>query len=114
MDQNIFNTPRAEGEPDLVSEVREAIMTSGCGLLIAEAFDNDRRIVDARPLGSEAQRFLLNRYFYCQITACNVPSMEERFCLVETGQVKDWLRLFKQKIIPFMIANQLPKVLGYE
>jgi hypothetical protein len=114
MDQNIFKAPRTEGETDLIAEVRELIMTSGCGLNIVEAFDNDYCILDAKPLGPEAQRFLLNRYLYRQITACGAPSMEERFCLVESGQIRDWLRLFKQKILPFMMVNQLPKPIDHE
>lgn len=105
MSQDYFK-PRAEGEINLVAEVRQILIDSGFGQKIA-AYDNNRMVADAFDKCSSVQRFQLNRYFSMQLIMASRDSTEERFCLIPNGEVSDWLTLFKSKIVPFMIEADL-------
>lgn len=108
---DIFFSNRAEGDLDMIQEVRHILQTSGLANEAAIAFDTNQYIIDAVNIGPEGQRFLLNRFWNLQLLALGVSSIEERFCLVETGPYSDWIRLFKSKIVPCLVKHRLPKVL---
>jgi hypothetical protein len=106
-----YAQPTPDGDIDLVQEVRTRLLNSGLHSKVIEAYDNNRFIVEAENKISDVQRFLLNRYWNSQLMSCNKPSIEERYCLIPNGEIKDWLRLFEQKVLPFVIENELPSVL---
>ena len=105
---NAYFQPKPFGDIDLVDEVRQALLGAGLHANVAAAYDNNRFIVDAVGKPSNVQRHLLNRYWSQQLMSTFVPSMDERYCLIPNGEVSDWLKLFKQKVLPFAIANNLP------
>ncbi len=41
----------------------------------------------------------------------NTYSEEERYCLIPNGSSEDWLKLFQSKILPFLMANNLPNAI---
>lgn len=100
---------RTESEIDLVSEVRNMLCMSGLSALVAENYDNNQYIVDARNKKPEMQRFYLNRYWSFQLISAPESSIEERYCLIPNGDVKAWLKLFRDKILPFLVRNHLPR-----
>lgn len=106
-----YQQGRKEHDIDLVQEVRDSMMSSGLGLKIPEAFNNSRFIIEAEGKAADVQRFLLNRYWNQQLMASAKQSMDERYCLIPDGTVEDWLKLFKQKVLPFVIENNLPIVI---
>lgn len=106
-----YLAPRADGDIDLVAEVRNLMLRYGLGPKIEAAFDNNRFIIQARDKGSHVQRYLLNNYFVQQLMFASKPTTDERFCLVPDGDVRDWLRLFEQKVLPFIVDNDLPRVI---
>ena len=57
------------------------------------------------------QRFYLNeqwRRILTQVEATGLGNtMDERYCLVDTGLDSDWLRLFRVKIIPCVLKHDL-------
>jgi len=106
-----YNAGRQETDINLVQEVRNMMMSSGLGQAIPEAFNNNRFIVEAENKAPLAQRFLLNRYWSLQLAQSKKPSGEERYCLIHDGEVSDWLKLFQQKVLPFVIENNLPVVI---
>lgn len=108
---NEYLAPRAEGDLDLISEVRSLMLKYGLGNKIAQAYDNNRFIIQAQNKGSNVQRYMLNNYWVQQLMFANKPTTDERFCLVPDGDVRDWLRLFEQKVLPFIIDNDLPRVI---
>lgn len=103
-----YHQPRAEGEVDLISAVRELLINSGLINHVTAFYDNNRFITEAANKNSSAQRFLLNKYWSIQLMASSKPSTEERFCLIPNGTTEDWLRLFTNKILPFIVVNGLP------
>lgn len=103
-----YHQPRAEGEIDLVASVREMLINAGLAQRVSAFFDTNRFIVEAQNKNSSAQRFLLNKYWSIQLMASTTPSTEERFCLIPNGTTGDWLRLFNNKILPFIVSNELP------
>jgi hypothetical protein len=107
MTENYFK-PREPGEIDLVEEVRNCMKDSGLGMKM-DLFNNNRFINEASDKCSAVQRYNLNRYFNLQMLMSDKDTTEERFCLIPNGLVSEWLTLFQQKVLPFLIENDLPK-----
>lgn len=110
MYESYFKKPE-EGDIDLVNLVRDILRESGLGMQVQAAYDVNTHIQQAIGKNMEAQRYLLNRYWNLQLLSCSDTSFEERYCLIPNGKIEDWVRLFKAKIIPFCIKNNLPKVI---
>lgn len=102
-----YHQTRTESDIDLIQEVRQKMLSSGLGQRMA-AYDQNRFIMEAEGKAPETQRFLLNRYWSHQLMQSPKPSFEERYCLIPDGSVGEWLKLFEQKILPFVIENNLP------
>lgn len=57
------------------------------------------------------QRFLINRAWRSiigRLEQHDVDTMDVRFCLVDTGEIKDWCRLFQESVLPCILEFQLP------
>lgn len=93
---------------DLVSEVRTILIESGLAKEVAENFDTNGFVRDAINIPFEGQRFLMNRYWNLQLLQLGVTSIEERFCLIDEGGMTEWIRLFKEKILPTLVSKRLP------
>lgn len=104
----IFLKERAPEDLDLVESVRDLLVSSGLLPEVIKNFDSSKYIQQAEHLQPEGQRFLLNRYWNLQLLIVDQSTIEERFCLITNGEHTDWLRLFKDKILPCAIANRLP------
>lgn len=107
-DDNIFTTPRAEGEVNLVAACRQLLVDAGLLLKVQANFDTNKYIIDASPLGLKAQRFLLNKYWSIQLMSLDTDTQAERFCLLPNGTAEDWLNVFKDRVLPTIINSQLP------
>lgn len=57
------------------------------------------------------QRFLINRYWRLQLQSLPENTMNARYCLVDEEHIapKDWLRIFKQGVLPCILKNNLPR-----
>lgn len=102
-----YKQPKTMGDIDLIAEVRQRLMASGLGQRIVH-FDEHRFIKEAAGKDSVIQQYLLNRYWTNQLLHANAVSIEERYCLIPDGLVEDWLNLFESRVLPFIIANDLP------
>lgn len=108
----IFREPRQAGDFDFVTEVRNILIASGAGAEQVTAFDTAKIIIDAQAMRPDAQRHLINRFFRTQMLALReVDSIVVRTYLIDAGEYSDWIRLFKDSVVPFLIRNSLPKVL---
>lgn len=103
-----YHLPRIPGEVDLVSEVRTLLINQGLQQKVVEAYDNHRYIIEARDKAANIQRHLLNRYWDLQLKMTTKHAVNERYFLVPNGNVEDWLGLFKNHVLPFVVANNLP------
>lgn len=108
---NIFSTPRQEGEMDLIAICRELLIGAGLAQEVTSSFDTNQYIKDAAPLGAEAQRFLLNKFWHLQLISLNCDTQKERFCLLDQGDFSEWVRCFKEAIMPKVIEYKLPLVI---
>jgi hypothetical protein len=109
-DTSLLDMVREEGDTDLICACVDVLKESGLGQKIDIFLDN-HNIISGIKLKPEAQRFLLNQYWRVQLMSAPVSSTNERFNLIDTGTPSDWLRLFKQFIIPFIVEHDLPKVI---
>ena len=83
-------------------------MAAGLGQKVIAYYDNDHYVLDAANKAPNIQRFILNRYWNLQLLKSPVNSMEQRYCLIPNGEISAWIQLFRDSIIPFLVANDLP------
>jgi hypothetical protein len=58
---------------------------------------------------SGVQRFLINRAFHMILGGVTTENtMDTRFCLVDTGDIKDWILLFRTGVAPTLVRLNLP------
>lgn len=103
-----YHKDRDSDDIDLIAEVREILNKAGLNNKLEECFENHRFILEAKNRPSKVQRFLLNRYWTQQLLYAKKQSIEERYCLIPNGEIKDWIKLFNEKVLPFIIDNDLP------
>lgn len=103
------NTPT---ENCLATKVRTILMESGLGQRVAQFYDTHPYIQNAYGKPPAAQRSLLNRYWDIQLKSADKVSIDQSFCLIPNGEDSDWLRLFRNTIIPFALDNNLPGYIG--
>lgn len=106
-----YHQAKPDGDIDLIDTVRQSLLMSGLGHQVTVAYNQNRFILEAEGKSSDVQRFLLNRYWNMQLAMAAKPSIEERYCLIPDGTIQDWLTLFKEKVLPFLITHQLPIVI---
>ena len=107
----VFTESRQESDICLVTTVRNMLAESGLLPNVINNYDTCSYIQEAYKMRPEGQRFLLNRFWNLQLLVIDKNTIDERFCLISNGEVSDWLRLFKEKILPCAILNRLPTVL---
>lgn len=102
-----YNTPRDPSEIDLCKTVKEILIEASLGdhLRPLDEYIEQTRIADKKP---QVQRFYLNRFIFMQLLMASMDTMESRYCLVNDGEISDWIYLFKKKILPIFIECGLP------
>lgn len=112
---NSFNTThrdeRKTGDIDIIKCIREILIRNGLKKKVEELFDTDSSIAYAQHLGPLAQRDVLASFWNLQFMNAGVGGYEERACLTLPFNDSDWIRVFVEKLIPFIVDNDLPKVL---
>lgn len=96
---------RQPGDNDLVAEVTKLLQAAGH----QDPFSWETRlgVVGPHEIGPKLQRFLVNRYWRLKMGLCAADSTMERYCLIESGEDKDYLEIFKVNILPFIIRNNV-------
>mgnify|MGYP001600876775 CR=1 FL=1 len=106
---NNFHAVRQPHDVDLVSMVRDALFHAGLGDRIETGYNQNPLILEAGDKRPSIQRWMLNRYWVTQFVSLrNVNTMEVRLYLVPGGTEEDWLRMFIQHVLPFVIQHGLP------
>lgn len=103
-----YHQTKDANDIDLTAVVRTILVEAGLLQYVIAAYDNDRFILEAQNKPSEVQRFLLNRYWSFQLMQSEKSSIEERSYLIPNGEIEDWIRLFQNKVLPFILENNLP------
>lgn len=104
--------PLREGELDLIPVVAESMRNAGLGMQVDEVFFSAEVIELGQGKTTEAQRFYLNRFWTQQLSGLQNRTgectVDTRFCLLDKGDPKNWLNLFKEVILPVAMKHQLP------
>ena len=106
-----YTTPRSVEDFDLVAACRQILVDAGLHQEVQNSFDNHPHIRDASLRKPEVQRHILNQYWNLQLLATGANTFEVRYCLIPNGEVGDWLRLFKDKVVPAAVQYRLPRVI---
>lgn len=93
---------------NLVLEVRDALLNVGMDPTDLDRYDNDGILQSIAVMDITKQQHSLNMYWYNQLATIDADTTNERFSLVSTGMVADWLRLFKVNVAPAVIKYRLP------
>lgn len=105
---SMYNAPKNENEIDLIDAVRQYLIQAGLQDRVNQFYDTNRFIKEGIGKNAEVQRFLLNRYWTTQLMNANSESMNQRIALISNGDVRDWLVLFHERVLPFVIEQNLP------
>lgn len=106
----MYNEPRETTDIDLIDSVRKVLIQNGLDEQVKNAFDTHHFIQEAvtkRPL---VQQYFLNRYWNIQLMSCEINTFEQRSNLILCSNNEDWLNLFINRILPFVVNYKLPKV----
>ena len=106
-----YNAQRTPEMIDLVTQVRKSLVASGLLNAVIGGFDADPLIIDATTKQPHVQQWILNRYWYRQLTSVVGNTLPIRLNLIENGEPEEWFRLFREKILPFVVQNGLPVVM---
>lgn len=98
---------RVQNEVDLIQLARGALIDAGFAPLIS-IFDNDKNILMALNMNSKVQRFKLNTFLDTQYMTLKRDLTTERSMLLDSGDMSDWLKIFKEFHIPNMKKFGLP------
>ena len=96
---------------DMIEKVKQVLTSAGLVNEARHVFAVDPLIVSSHGQHYTLQRMNLNTYFLYQLSQFASESIEERYCLINDGTPEEWLRLFENKILPFLISKRLPVVL---
>lgn len=107
-----FKEKRKDGDLDLITEVRNLLIQSGLHINVSSAYDSNQKLMIAKDKIAVVQRQYLNDFWTIQLLTSTVPTQEIRFCLVPNGEPLDWLKLFKDKVLPVIISENLPRVIN--
>lgn len=106
-----YNSQRDPQDIDLLREVRQMMTEAGLGDRLPEAFDKNRFIIEAQNRASHAQQYNLNRYLTLQFMACPQAGTTQRYSLIYEIAPNEWLRIFRDSILPAMVDYDLPVVI---
>ena len=109
---NQYDEVRHPEDLDLVAWVRNELFTAGLGQEAIQGFDTSPTIQTASMKRPEVQRYMLNKFLNLQLMMYASESINERFCLVPNGQITEWMTLFKNSVLPFLVAKRLPMMIG--
>lgn len=104
----LYNAPRQPGDIDLIAEVRLAMINAGISSEKIIDFEQNKNIISGIDKTPEVQRYHLNQYWNLQLLSAQKTSIEERYYLIPDGEISDWLRLFVNNVLPFIVRNDLP------
>lgn len=93
------------GDTDLVTEVTKLLQEGGHPN--PTNWETMLGVANSHSIGPKLQRFLINRYWRIKMGLCTADSTMERYCLIESGDDKDYLEIFKVNILPFIIRHSV-------
>lgn len=103
----LHSATRQAGEVNMLEEVRKILRANGLAQNLPY-FDGHPQIIEAENKVAVVQRHYLNRYWTTQLLMTGKHTVDERYCLLERGEISMWLQFFQDKIVPFLIENNLP------
>ncbi len=90
----------ARNSLDLHIEVRKLIAENDP--VLAERFS------DLAPRGGDDQVFRQNRFWRSELGRLSVNTISERECLIDEIDPRDWLRHFRNHVLPTIVRFKLP------
>ena len=102
-------SPQSDSEIDPVVDVTNLLITNGhpdpTGWL---QFVHHDALLDSTPV--DVRRFLVNRHWRRVVGMCTDTTTDNdnvRYCMVDDGPLTDWLMLYRQSVVPFIVKNKL-------
>lgn len=102
---NVFIETRKESDPDVVVEIT-ALLTQA-NHPNPQAWLEADTVKQAAAAAPKLQRFLVNRHWRLALGMCKESTTAERFCLLDEGKVEDYLKVFKEAILPVVVRHAL-------
>lgn len=105
-------TDAAHTGSTLIDQVVALCTAQGMRQEKIELMLSDNMIARAQGGSLADQRCTLNVFWQVQLGQFGRTTFRERFSLISEGTEADWLKLFKQFVLPFIIDKDLPVALS--
>lgn len=106
--KHMWNTPRYEGEIDLVKELRDILSQAGIPEETLQAtYDKNRHVIEARERISVVQRTCLNRFLELALISSHISTIGIRAKILPNGSISDWLNTVKETVAPWIKEHNL-------
>ncbi len=102
---------KRDNDVDLIGACRDILIHHAISPEQLAAYDGNPTLNNAKSLTTAAQRIALNQFWHLQMGPFGRLSHQQRHKLIENGTVEDWLKLFAQGPVQFIIDNNLPVVM---
>lgn len=96
---------RQPGDLDVIAEISKLLQEAGHPS--PYQWETKLGIIDPHSVGPKLQQFLANRYWRLKMGLCQEDSTMERYCLIESGDGTDYMKIFQSNALPFIIRNNL-------
>ena len=107
---NKFNSEQYKDVTDVATFVSSTLASKGHPNPEAwKAFLSPLELTDVCDLSKDigVRRFLMNRALRLMLSDVAGDTSNERFCLVDNGEVKDWCRLFDTMVVKCIVENKV-------
>lgn len=109
--QEMFFSPRQEDDIDFVAIVREELKSSGVPEEVLETqYDNHRWIVGSKDRIPLVQRTFINNYLNVTLGRSPRDTMDLRRDILPTSSDDIWLKLVKERVIPFLAEGRVLEI----
>lgn len=104
----LHDTERQEGDRDLVAEVRDILVQTGCPEeTVAATFDQNRFVAAAQGRIPIVQRTHLNRFLCLALMTSHQDTIMMRSELLPNGATDLWVKHINDVVAPFIAENKL-------
>lgn len=104
----LYDTPRPEGDMDLVPTVRDILKTAGVAeTSLSSYYDKNRHIQGAVGRVSLVQRVQINRFLNLALQTSPENTTGLRAELIPQGPTNEWLGVLQEKVAPFIVEKKL-------
>lgn len=96
---------------NLITETADLLRSVGLVKECEQVFLTNPAIVACVDSPEYIQVKVLNYFWRVQLSQFGKDSMQARYCLVDEADAKQWIKLFQDTVLPFIVEKNLPTII---